>query len=425
MLSISFRHSRVSSDSSLKKKLNKHIKVVKTEIKKKYKSDFASLFLPDDNELLKRVKNLAKKYKSIEYIIVVGIGGSNLGTIAVADAVLGKAHRMHRNKTKMLFCDTVDADWVKDIQHVMADALKKKKKVLLNIVTKSGTTTETIANAQILIKTLKKYRKDWKKYTVITTNFGSKLWHLAKKQELQTLEIPVLVGGRYSVFSAVGLFPLAVLDIDVANLVRGARVMRNLCLNNNSPAALGALHLFKHHKKRNVYDLFIFSKDLEGVGKWYRQLMGESIGKEWNRSHTKRVWSGITPTVSVGSADLHSLAQLYLGGPQDKYTTFISAKTNNSITVPKLKDFNVLVKNVQNKKLKHVMHAILQGTKIAYKKGKRPFSEISLAKKDAFHIGQLLQLKMMEIMFLGFLLDINPFDQPNVELYKKETRRLL
>jgi glucose-6-phosphate isomerase len=419
MLTLSFKHSKVSIPSSLKNKLNKHITFVKKETTKQYTTNFASLYLPHDKKLLRKIKHLAKQYNNTSLIIVVGIGGSNLGTIAIADAVLGTMKRQQ----KMLFCDTIDDDWVAGIKEVMVNTLKKKKKVLLNIVTKSGSTTETIANAQILLHTLQHYQKNWKKYVVITTDFGSKLWHVAKKQELETLEIPKLVGGRYSVFSAVSLFPLAVAGINITQLLQGAKTMKNKCLQKDNPAATGALHLYKNNKP--IYTTFIFSKDLENIGKWYRQLMGESIGKEWNATHTKRVWQGITPTISIGSTDLHSLAQLYLGGPRNKYTTFIDVKNKHTIQVPAIKDFDILVKHIQKRKLQTIMKAILQGTKIAFKKGKRSFSEITLPKKDAYHIGQLLQLKMIEIMYLGFLLNVNPFDQPNVELYKKETRRLL
>jgi len=153
--------------------------------------------------------------------------------------------------------------------------------------------------------------------------------------------------------------------------------------------------------------------------------MGESIGKEFNK-YGKKVFSGITPTVSIGSTDLHSMAQLYLGGPYDKFTTFVRIERNNSsIKTPNLEEYSALVDKIQDKSLREMMDAIFEGIKIAFKKEKRPFTEITLPDKSEYSIGQLLQFKMMEIMYLGFLLDVNPFDQPNVEMYKTETRKIL
>ena len=120
------------------------------------------------------------------------------------------------------------------------------------------------------------------------------------------------------------------------------------------------------------------------------------------------------------------MAQLYLGGPWDKFTTFISVKRNRaSIRTPNLQEYSALVDRIQEKSLREMMNVILEGAKIAFRKGKRPFAEIVLPDKSEYSIGQFLQFKMMEIMYLGFLLHVNPFDQPNVEMYKSETRKIL
>ena len=141
--------------------------------------------------------------------------------------------------------------------------------------------------------------------------------------------------------------------------------------------------------------------------------MGENIGKEFSKG-AKRVFEGITPTVS------------YHGGPYDKFITFINVKQNNSdIIVPDISEYSKLVEVIQGRKLKELMDAIMRGVKTAFKKGKRPFTELILQDKSEYTIGQLLQFKMMEMMHLGFLLRINPFDQPNVEDYKVKTRKIL
>jgi glucose-6-phosphate isomerase len=171
--------------------------------------------------------------------------------------------------------------------------------------------------------------------------------------------------------------------------------------------------------------LFLFANDLESLGKWCRQLMAESLGKEFNKKG-ETVNIGITPVISIGSTDLHSMAQLYLGGPYDKFTTFLSVENSNShINVPMLKGYSRLVEEVQGKSLESIMSAVLEGTKVAFRKGRRPFVEVKLPGKSEYPIGQFLQFKMMETVYLGYLLDIDPFDQPNVESYKEETRNIL
>jgi glucose-6-phosphate isomerase len=187
-----------------------------------------------------------------------------------------------------------------------------------------------------------------------------------------------------------------------------------------------AMMLAKHSQNgHNIHDLFLFSNDLESIGKWYRQLMGESIGKEYD-AQGKQVFNGMTPTVSIGSTDLHSMAQLYLGGPYDKYTTFVRLQKNNhTVRVPRIAAYSKLVDTIQGRPMDEIMNAIVDGVQTAFKKGKRPFSELLLPDKSAFTIGQLLQFFMMQMMYLGVLMHVNPFDQPNVESYKVETKRLL
>ena len=153
--------------------------------------------------------------------------------------------------------------------------------------------------------------------------------------------------------------------------------------------------------------------------------MAESLGKEFNKK-METVNIGITPVISIGSTDLHSMAQLYLGGPYDKFTTFLSIENSNShIKVPTLKEYSKLVYGIQGMSLESVMSAIVDGTKTAFRQGGRPFMEIKLPCKSEYSIGQFLQFKMIETIFLGYLLDVNPFDQPNVENYKEETRKIL
>ncbi len=394
-----------------------------------YDDERASLHLLDDIEMIEKVKTLVEEKKRLNprYLVVIGIGGSNLGTMAVQEAILGRLYNLLDRDIKVLYADTVDSDNIHYILDILKPVLESGENILINIISKSGRTTETIANSEVILDFLKKYREDYYQYIVTTTERDSKLWRISEENNFDTLEIPKMVGGRYSVFSPVGLFPLALLGIDIDRLTDGARVMRDRCLEDiENPASINASLIYLHNERnRNIHDLFLFNSDLEAIGKWYRQLLAESIGKELDRDG-KQVFTGITPTVSIGSTDLHSMAQLYLGGPYDKFTTFISTtQPNNSMNIPVFNGFNRLVYGIQDRKLEDVMKAILEGVKKAFEKKLRPYTEIILPDKTEYSIGQLLQMEMIEVMYLGALLNVNPFDQPNVEDYKRETRRIL
>jgi glucose-6-phosphate isomerase len=394
-------------------------------------SDLASLCLPDDRLMLGKVRQAIGKYLQLKpaYLIAVGIGGSNLGTIAVQEAVLGKLCNQLTASTKVLYADTVDSDGINNIITLIKPILERGGNIVLNVVSKSGTTTETIANAEVLIDLLRKHKKDYKKCISVTSDKDSELWNIAVREGFNVLEIPKRVGGRYSVFSPAGLFPLGLLGIDIERLLEGATYMREACVDTNieeNPAAISAaIQYLNYESGKNISDLFLFANDLESLGKWCRQLMAESLGKEFNKKG-ETVNVGITPVISIGSTDLHSMAQLYLGGPYDKFTTFLSVENSNShINVPTLKGYSKLVFGIQGKSLESVMGAIVEGTKAAFRKGGRPFMEVKLPCKSEYSIGQFLQFKMIETIFLGYLLDVNPFDQPNVESYKEETRKIL
>ena len=205
--------------------------------------------------------------------------------------------------------------------------------------------------------------------------------------------------------------------------------MRNICIENDldqNPALIPATLLFLNLKaQKTINDNFFFAPQLESLGKWYRQLMGESIGKE-NDIDGKTIRSGINPTVSIGSTDLHSMGQLYLGGPADKFTTFIWARNHeDAVSLPKNPLMPELVPNLHGKSAQQIMEAILEGTKTAYSKQEIPYMEIVLAEISAYTLGEFLQFKMIEMMYLGKLMNVNTFDQPNVELYKQETKKIL
>ncbi len=392
--------------------------------KKELHLPYAFLTVPFDQELRSTVEQLVKKKKELKpsVLVVIGIGGSNLGTIAVHEAINGTFYNELNPPIKVYFADTVDSDYIAQIISIVEEELKDGKNVLLNVISKSGSTTETIANFEIFLQLLQKYKKNWQKSVVITSDKESLLWNFSQVQQIDYLEIPKQVGGRYSVLSAVGLFPLGMLGINLKDLQQGAQQMVDQCTSEdleNNIAAISASIAYQQYKDgKNIADIFLFSVFLESVGKWWRQLVAESLGK------TAKV--GITPIVSIGSNDLHSMAQLYLGGPFDKFTTFVSVEKNKTnIQVPQITGFETISPALQNKSLPFIMSAIAQGVQKAYLKNKRPYVSVILPEINAYCIGQLLQFKMIETIYLGYLLGINPFDQPAVELYKKETREIL
>jgi len=230
-LKFNFKNSRIPKADVEKysKKLEAYRKhLMKVIEKNDHWQDEASILLPSDRKALKKVRDVIEEKKKLkpEYVVVCGIGGSNLGTIAIQEAVLGKLYNQKTSKTKVLYADTVDPDSVTDMMHILEAALRKKKNIILNVVSKSGSTTETIANFQVMLDLLKKHKKNYHECVVCTTGRGSKLWNLAKEKRFSTLEIPTKVGGRYSVFSRVGLFPLGMLDLYLWNLLKGAQSMR-------------------------------------------------------------------------------------------------------------------------------------------------------------------------------------------------------
>jgi len=398
----------------------------------KYTVPESSINLPSDKKQLREVLEMKKKMVSrkLKYIIVIGIGGSNLGTKAVYDAMYSYSDVLApRRFPKMFFADTTDPEFLQALCRFIELEIKHPEEVMMNIVTKSGTTIETVTNLEIILVAFRKKIKEIEKRIVVTTDRGSKLWKAAAGKKIKLLAVQPVVGGRYSIFSSVGLFPLAACGFNVSEFCAGAVKMGGKCLNSQplkNPAAVSASLLFLNLKNCKVInDNFLFSPELESAGKWYRQLMGESMGKEKDLDG-KTVHAGITPTVSIGSTDLHSVGQLYLGGPADKFTSFIySSKISSKIKLPEKFFFPGLVNELKGKTAGEIMDAILRGVKIAYSNKKLPYMEIVLDGISLHSLGEWFQYKMLEIMYLGMLMNVNPFDQPNVEAYKKETRRIL
>lgn len=405
---------------SLVSHLNPYIKhLQKVAALKNYIEAESSINLPFDEDLLKTILETKERKCSnkLKYIIDIGIGGSNLGTKAIYDALKGYADLIEPNAfPKIIFVDTNSPINIWKLQQFL-EKINNPDEVLINTISKSGTTTETIANMELLAGCIKNY----KDRTVITTDEDSKLWNVAEKEKITHLKIPAIVGGRYSVFSAVGLFPLACAGINIVSLLSGAMYARRESISleekTNFAAVSAAISYVNYKNGKFINDNFMFSPELESLGKWYRQLMAESLGK-------KHV--GITPTVSIGSTDLHSMGQLYLGGPKDKFFTFVSAtKELVNPKIPGKPPIPTNLKEIKEKSADEIMNAIYQGTTEAFAKKRIPFTEIKLDTVTEREVGAFMQFKMLEIMYLAKLLGVNAFNQPNVESYKSITKEIL
>ncbi len=309
----------------------------------------------------------------MKYLVVIGIGGSNLGAKAVYEALRPKL-----SGARLLFADTVSPRMIADIEAQIGDS----QDIILNVISKSGTTMETAENFRILSE---KYPAA---EIVVTTDKGSKLWQEAEAKGWKQCEIPSEVGGRFSVFTPVGLFPLEQAGLDTEEFLAGSGEA------DKKQAEHDAATIYEYSQKGFVvHNSFFFNPELESLGKWHRQLMGESLGKDGK---------GILPVVTIGSTDLHSMGQLYFGGPKNIFTEFMAPVESSPL-----------------------MQAIFEGTKTAYRDHGMPFVEISLDTLDARSLGGYLQLKMFTIIELAKLMGVNAFNQPDVEAYKARTREVL
>jgi glucose-6-phosphate isomerase len=391
-------------------------------------TSYAFLGMPFNTALQEEVQQLAQRKKAYNpaMLIVVGIGGSNMGTLALQEALLGRYYNDQTVAIPIYYADSVDPSALASLCNLIKDHLSNKRAVLCVVISKSGTTTETVANGQIIIELLKKHApSEYREWIVVITDKNSCLWRVAQQEQFAALEIPAMVGGRFSVFSPVGLFPLSMLGIDIEQLCQGARQAFEMLKMSKNSAAASAAFIYAHYEYENmpVNDTFIFCMQLEGFGHWYRQLVGESLGK---KRYDDGVAVGIVPTVSMGTIDLHSVGQLYLGGPRVVTTTMV---TIDQWPVDLCVDNASLVAQcglaLQEKKLSFILNAIVRGVQEAYRQEKRPFMTLHLSDLSSSCLGYSMQMKMMEICYLGYLLRVNSFDQPHVESYKKHTRRIL
>lgn len=378
------------------------------------------------------VKEYASMVKDrFENILVLGIGGSALGGIAVTEALLKPYWNLltpeqRNNFPRIFFLDNIDPDTINGLLQVL-----DLKKTLVNVITKSGDTAETMSQFMVLKDLLhKELGDDYRKNVVATTDkkMGI-LRQLADQEGYKTFFVPDDVGGRFSVFSAVGLLPFALVGLDIDKMVNGIKDM-DLALKstdiNQNIAAQGALiqYLMDTQKGKNLSVMMPYSSRLKYVSDWYVQLWAESLGKEFNNNGEK-VNIGPTPIKALGATDQHSQIQLYNEGPNNKIITFIRVENfDTTLEIPKIFEYTG-IGYLGGKSINDLMNAEADSTKVSLADYSRPTLTISIEKIDEYNLAQLLYMLEVQTAITGELYNINTFDQPGVEQAKNYTYALM
>ena len=381
-----------------------------------YAINESSLFIAGDDSYQESLKKALSSFKNIKNVVLVGIGGSSLGTEAVYHALKTKT------SPSLHVLDTINKDSLAEFASLVKDC-KNLKHLACVIVSKSGTTTETLTNAMKVMEIgEKKFGSSFLKRVIFIGDKDSAFYKIGTKKSILCFSFPSIIGGRYSIFTAVGIVPLTLLGIDINALRKGASAILSKKEFVSIEAQACALGL---HAEEGVHtvNFFTFNDRLELIGFWYRQLLAESIGKNMTTKGTSFSHQ-LLPIVSTG-ADLHSMTELYLGGYQNLFTHFISYKEEQPFLLPKAHWLLDYLPFLKKKSSVQINDAIQTGVIQAYQDQKLPYRITELSACTPYEIGYLLASLMAEVMCLAHALDVDPFHQPSVELYKKHTRARL
>jgi glucose-6-phosphate isomerase len=384
--------------------------------------------LPFQTALLKSLTDYAKDMSgTYDTVCVVGIGGSALGAWALDCAMHGPHPVQSKDHPRLVILDNVDPTFVE-----AAFASMNPKKTMVVAVAKSGSTAETVATFLMARDWLthKLGRKASQRIAVVTSEGRGDLKSLATQDGYRTFYLPDNVGGRFSVLSAVGLLPAALIGIDIKKLAKGAAAMTHLCwqpdLKTNIALRAAMLHhLVLTQKHKTIQVAFPYSNQLWGTAFWFRQLWAESLGKAKNRAG-ETVHTGQTPVAALGTTDQHSQVQLYMEGPNDKVFTFWGVnKYSAQGKIPKVKTGFESFDYLSGQTLAKLIDVERRATAAALTENQRPNCTFLLDRIDEEHLGAFLQMMEFETAFMGELLNINAFDQEGVELGKKFTFGLM
>lgn len=373
-----------------------------------------------DKEEFARIKEAAKKIREdSDVLLVAGIGGSYLGARAVVEAVKGLYHNDTEDGLKIYFCgNTISPTYLNDIIKVT-----KGKRFSINVISKSGTTTETALAFRVLRKLLEDSvgpEEANKRIYATTDRAKGTLKQLADAQGWPTFVVPDDVGGRYSVLTAVGLLPIACAGIDIDALMKGAADAReaySVCSKDNDAYRYAMTRNILYRKGKVVETLAAFEPDFTMMNEWYKQLFGESEGKDQK---------GLMPTSCIFSTDLHSMGQFLQDGNRTMFETYVDIKNarEDFYIEPLEGNFDGL-NFLADQNMSVVNRKAMEGTILAHNDGGVPIGVIEVDSLDAYNVGYLIYFFWKACAVSGYLLSVNPFDQPGVESYKKNMFALL
>ncbi|MBW7989341.1 MAG: glucose-6-phosphate isomerase [Planctomycetes bacterium] len=389
--------------------------------------------LPYNTQISQQVKELVNELKGrCENLVILGIGGSALGNIALQTALNPYMYNLddtQRTGPRLFVLDNVDPPQLVSFLDWLGDRLDK---TIFNVISKSGWTAETAAQLMIIRKLLldKLGPNGMRDQVLATTDSKEGILHdIAEDLNLRCLEVPDGIGGRFSVLSSVGLFSAAMCGIDIDALLEGARDMdtRVKCEDfHKNPAAINAAinyHFYNHDKKISV--IMPYSYALKDLSDWYRQLWAESLGKARDLAD-REVNIGPTPVKALGTTDQHSQIQLYREGPNDKLFTFLQVNNFDSdIKTGPAPDCAPELDFLAGKNLSVLLNNEKKATEYALIESKRPCLTIIFPEVNAYTVGQFIYLFEVTTSFAGALFNINPYDQPAVELGKEATFALM
>ena len=359
---------------------------------------------------LELINTLKAKTLEHDFIVVVGIGGANLGIMAFYNSL--------PSAKEILFLENIDPFYNSQIINRINEYHTSGKKGLAVIISKSGSTTETMTNFALILKNFKEHYEDWASRILAFTVKGSILDNISKQYNFKSIYTSETLSDRFSVFGLASQFVLSLAGFSVEKIYESLKSSNEKFLNTNFDEndVLKYVANLMNCGEKPIYNYFVFSEKLRTFGAWQKQLFAESLGKDL---------SAQTPIVSIGTTDLHSMTQLYLAGPIDKYTTFISVKNyKNNLEIENIfanTDLEGLSKIKYNDMIKLIEYAVIN----TYKKQALEYDVITLDELNEEDFTELLQFQMLSVAVLGKLKNLNAFDQPAVDLYKEEIRNLL
>jgi glucose-6-phosphate isomerase len=389
--------------------------------------------LPYDEDMMDAVRREVEHFRDrCDVLLVLGIGGSALGNIALQSALNPYTYNLMSDRTRngpqLFVLDNVDPDQIKSVVDLITPKIKK---TIVNVISKSGETAET-ASQFILFRDLlqSKLGKKYKDSILATTDpKGGTLRDICNAEGYRTLEVPEGVGGRFSVLSAVGLFSAAMCGIDIEALMSGAADMDKRLKDpdpmKNPAAMIAAIHYALDRKGKHISVMMPYSTSLYYLADWYRQLWAESLGKQ-NGLKKKNVFAGQTPVKALGTTDQHSQVQLYREGPNDKIITFLEVERfGTKLAIPdSMKDVEAL-RYLAGSNFQTLINSEKLGTEYALLESQRPTTTIVFPNISPETVGQFLYLYECAVSYMGGLYEINTYDQPAVQLGKDATYALM